>query len=435
MKITLIKPAMTRLIKHSKFISWNMEPLAIAIIAGITPPEFELEFFDERVEVIPLEINADLIGITVETFTARRAYELADSLRRQGKKVILGGYHTTLIPDEAKEHADSIVIGEVEGVWDKVLDDLKQNNFKPEYKSEEISFSQTLPDRSIYKGKKYLPISLIQTSRGCPYQCEFCATGSIYKGKFRFREIDDIVRELSQIKNRKILFVDENFVINPDRARDLFQAIIPLKKKWVAQVSPCLINNPELIPLMKQSGCAGLLLGFESTDKDSLLKMNKQVNLQADFRKLIQILHKHHILVYASFIAGYNESFEDVKTAFKLLLKEKVFLAGFSPLTPYPGTPLFKRLREEDRLITSDWWLRNPYPYWEFVFRKSTGESFNQFNSELHRIRDKFYSWKNIFKRFSLTWAIKSPGYAYIFFMVNQGARKEIKSKYGINQL
>ncbi|HDS09155.1 MAG TPA: radical SAM protein, partial [Firmicutes bacterium] len=228
MKITLIKPAITRTVQHSRLVSWNMEPLSIAILAGLTPKEIDLEFFDERMQALPEKFDSDLVGITCETFTARRTYELSDKIRDQGIPVILGGYHVTLIPAEARAHADAVVIGEAPGVWLNLINDIKSGVLKPVYSNEEIIFSNRLPDRSIFARYKYLPVNLVQTSRGCPNQCEFCATAGVFKGRVRFRDQGSVIEEIKSCRHKHILFVDENIVIDPRRARELFTALIPL---------------------------------------------------------------------------------------------------------------------------------------------------------------------------------------------------------------
>ena len=266
MKILFITPAIGKKDNEKYIGTWKMEPLTVATLKSLTPKNIETFFFDDRIENINYNIDVDLVSISVETYTAHRAYIIADTFRKSGKKVILGGYHVQAIPDEALEHADSIVIGNAECIWEKVLEDFQNNNFKKIYYGEN-KFSSMTPDRSIFKGKKYLPLSLIETGRGCPNRCEFCSITTFYNHKYTIRPIEKIIEEIKQLKPKMIFFVDDNICANKEHLKELCRALIPLKISWTSQTALNVAQDDELLDLMAKSGCKNILIGFESMDE------------------------------------------------------------------------------------------------------------------------------------------------------------------------
>jgi radical SAM superfamily enzyme YgiQ (UPF0313 family) len=429
MKVILIKPAITEKLSKRNFKTWNIEPLSIAILKALTPSDIETSFYDDRLEQIPYGEDCDLVGITLDTSTAGRAYNISKYFRRRGIPVILGGYHPSLIPEEAIKYADSIVVGWAEDAWPQVINDIKEKKLEKIYHSENFSFSDVIPDRSIFINKRYLPISLVETSRGCPFSCEFCSTGAIYKGKIIYKNIEDIIKDIKNSSRKFIMFTDENIMVNNDRAKKLFERLIPLKIKWIGQASPNIILNGNIIPLMRKSGCMGLLIGFESVNEDNLKKMKKNLALSVDYKELINTLHSNGIGIYASFIAGYSERINDISEAFRLLAHEKVTLAGFSPLTPYPGTSLYSRLIRENRIAKKDWWMNEPYPYWKFVyFRKQNGDM-DILAEDLRFLRKKFYSFPLILKRINFRLLILNPLLFILHPLLNFFAFLEVRAK------
>ena len=249
MKITLIKPNIGRR-EHSLYVdNASMEPLQLAILAALTPDDIEVVMYDDRLEAIPYDEPTDLVAITVETFTARRSYEISEEYRKRGVKVIMGGIHAVLIPEEVKEHCDSIMIGDAEDKWGEMVEDLRRGELKAEYICDPVCIPQkrVIPRRDIFENKKYMPITLMQFSRGCRYNCKYCASSVYFKQHHYCRDIDEVVEEIRQQKRKLIFFVDDNIVGDKEKAKELFRRLIPLKIKWVSQGSIDMLEDEELI--------------------------------------------------------------------------------------------------------------------------------------------------------------------------------------------
>lgn len=267
MRILFIKPNMGLVNGRPYDDRGRMEPLTFAALAGFTPERHEVCLCDDRFEPVPYNETWDLVGITVEIYMARRAYEIADRFRALGVKVIVGGPHVTLIPAEASQHADAIALGDIDAVWQTILDDAEAGCLKPVYHGlplDGTELKQICLRRDIFKGKPYLPVTLTQFSRGCSNFCEYCATGSIYRGRFPHRSPKDVVNELARTGRKFIFFVDDNLIADVEAAKVLFRKLIPLKLRWIGQASLKFASDPELMDLMVRSGCAGLVVGFES---------------------------------------------------------------------------------------------------------------------------------------------------------------------------
>ncbi len=271
MKITLIKPSLGNVISGYNINDGSMEPLQLAIIAGLVKKPDEVIMYDDRLEPIPFDEKTDLVCITVDSFNAHRAYEISAEFKKRGVKVILGGMHVSLLPDEAVQYADSIVVGDAEPIWDQLINDAKQNKLQKTY-SATFGLPQDghFPDRSIFKGKKYLPISLMQFSRGCKFNCTFCSVSKFFKHSHKCRKIDDVLHEIEKDKLKTILFVDDNMVSNKKELKILLRELIPLKIKRASQSSIDMAKDKELLKLMVDSGCAGNLVGFESININNL---------------------------------------------------------------------------------------------------------------------------------------------------------------------
>ena len=356
MKIELVCPAAED--------SAHMRSLAMAILAGLTPRDVELSFKDDivgRLEERDLDASVDLAAITASTKSALRAYELADGYRRRGVKVVLGGIHPTALPNEALEHADAVVVGEAEGLWETLVADLRRGALQRIYRH------ATLPDyrrpprprRDIFAARRYVPVHTLQASRGCPFSCEFCSVTPFFGRDFRLRDVDDVVDEIERLDRRWVMFADDNIVAHARHSRELFRALKPLRLTWFGQASLHGLRSVENVRLMAESGCRGLFIGFESVNAESLKGCGKLQNHPEHYREVVRILQDHGIAVWASFVFGLDEDTEDVfERTLVFATEARVFMALFALLTPYPGTMLFERLRAEGRLLDERWWLR-----------------------------------------------------------------------------
>ena len=369
MRITFIKPNMGLVYGHPYLDRGRMEPLTFAVLKGMTPPEHECVLYDDRYEAVPFDEHTDLVAINTEIYTARRAYEIADQFRARGVQVVLGGYHTTMIPEEGAEHADSVVIGDSEPVWHRVLFDAERRQLKKYYSGCTGGMGKLkgiYTDWSIFEGKSYLPVRLIQFSRGCPNRCEYCATGNIYQRSHRCRSVGRTVNELRRDGSKFVFFVDDNIVANKEVARELFKALIPLKIKWFSQADLSFAIDPGLMELMLESGCSGLVVGFESLDEESLNLMNKNCNLGlGSYDPLVEKIREAGLLIWAAFLLGYGkETPESVLATCDWALSKKFAFSAFNILMPYPNTPFYQRCKEEGRLLyDGKWWLHDDYRF------------------------------------------------------------------------
>lgn len=433
MKITFILPAVGKKFKSKYIKTWKMEPLTIATLKALTPEDIEVEFFDDRIELINYDTKTDLALITVETYTARRAYKIANEFKKRGVPVIMGGYHPTLVPNETAEFADAVIIGNAEKIWHQVIDDFKKNNLKKFYYGPPF-FSDILPDRSIFSTKNYLPLSLIEVGRGCPFSCEFCAVSACYKKGYFLRPIRKIVEEIEKNNKKYFFFVNENIVANPSYAIKLSKEVTPLKIQWVSQATLTVAKNKELLKWLRKSGCVLLLIGIESVDGNNLYQMKKDWMMRlGNIDELIKRIHDEGINIYATFVFGFDyDTPETFKRAVDFSLKHQFFFAAFNHLVPWPGTPLYKRLKEENRIVIDKWWLDNNYKYGDIVFQPK-----NMTREELKErcliARKEFFSYSSIIKRgINLFKRINNPLLLYIFLTQNFNLKKEVSEKFNL---
>ena len=348
-----------------------LQPLTLATLAGLTPSEIEVQAVDDRLEEINYDEPRDLVGISVKTFTARRAYQIADEFHKRGVSVVLGGHHPTLLPDEALEHADAILTGEAEGVWDQLLADAARGELKQVYHQEATRpLVNIQPDYSIFNDKKYLPVAMIETTRGCPFSCSFCSVTTFFGRGFRHRPPEEVVAQVEQMQKPLYFFVDDNIVADREAAKELFRALIPLKIRWISQASLTMTKDLELMRLMHKSGCAGVLVGIESINKTNLKQIHKSWNtVGIGYEEALRIARDHGIGIVGSFILGMDEdSQESLDLTAEFAIKQRLFAALFNVLTPYPGTDLYKEMFAGGRLARPHWWVDPDYRYGMPVF-------------------------------------------------------------------
>lgn len=403
MKIVFVLPSVGRNPGESYVDSWKMEPLSFATLAGVTPPGVAIKFFDDRLEGIDYAQDADLVAINIETYTAKRAYYVAAQFRKRGIAVVMGGFHATLLPSEVSHYADSVVIGEAENLWPEIIEDAASKKLKKIYQDKSNKKEVLVrPKREIYEGKKYLPITLVETSRGCLHSCNFCSIGAFYQQTYKPRPVADIVSEIKATGKKLIFFVDDNINVDFTRAKELYKALIPLNITWFSQSTINVVNDTQLLELMKKSGCLGLLIGFESLDNRNLILMGKQWNTrQRDYKEALSILRKFSITVYGTFVFGYDhDDKESIEKTLQFAIDNKLFLAAFNHLLPFPGTKLYEQLALEHRLIYDNWWLHDSYCVGDVAFYPKK-ISAQELSRTCYDARNRFYSFSSILKRLS----------------------------------
>lgn len=398
-----------------------MPQLALYILAGLTPQKFEVKVIEEEITQVNLDEDCSLVGISCLTANAPRAYELCREFKKRGKTVVLGGVHPTILPDEALEYADSVVIGEAEGVWENLLEDFNNNSLKKKYHNPEPDLAKYIPkDFSRIIKKRLFNLIPIMTTRGCPYACDFCCVTNLFGKKIRHVPVENVVRDIKESGAKNFIFLDDNIIGHKKYAKELFRAIKPLNIKWVGQASvSLLVNDDELIQLAYESGCKTLFFGIESVSEEQLKTMRKAIKDIEDLEIALKKIKKYGILIHASVVFGFdNDTKETFDETVKFLKKSKVSTVSFNVLTPYPGTKTFEDLKNENRLITSDW---RYYDHNTVVFQPINMSPYDLQKGKV-RARKQFYTLMSVLRRF--------PGNLYspfIYFATNYGHMKQVR--------
>ncbi|MDP8222475.1 MAG: radical SAM protein [Candidatus Lernaella stagnicola] len=344
--------------------------LSLVTVAGLTPSEyFDIEIMNDYVHPVDTSTPADLVAISTLTTTAERAYELADGFRAHGVTVVLGGYHVWAFPDEAAAHADSICIGEAEMVWPEAVDDFLRGALKPKYVADGPASlaGQPVPRYDLINKQDYkIEVYPVESSRGCPLNCDYCAVTAYHGGRHRLKPVADVVRNIKSTGSRFIAFTDDNIIAQRDYARELFKALIPLDIRWMCQSTMYMADDAELIDLAVRAGLRFSWMGIESINPAALAEVHRRINQVEEFERRIEEFNRRGVLVGANIIFGFDQDVpESFDATYEFLVRNKVFPFLYI-LTPVPGTKLFQRMEAEGRLLHRKW---SRYTGYETVFK------------------------------------------------------------------
>ncbi|MCK5187955.1 MAG: B12-binding domain-containing radical SAM protein [Deltaproteobacteria bacterium] len=380
--------------------------LSLPTVAALTPPDWDVVIHDARTDAVDYGLKVDLVGITAFTPEVPQAYQIADNFRKRGVPVVMGGVHVSALPDEALEHADTVIICEAEDVWEILLRDLEAGKLQKIYRATKPCdmCDMKIPKRHLIEREMYASPNTIQATRGCPYDCDYCAVTGVFGRQFRMRPVKDVVEEVATFDTQNYFFVDDNICGNPGYAKKLFRALIPLRKTWGGQTSITFARDEELLELYAKSGGRYAFIGFETISEENLIKANKKWNQADSYGEMIRKIHRAGINIVGSFIFGFDD--DDVlafQRTFEFIVENQIDAAQFHILTPFPGTRLFESMKSEKRILSQDW---SKYTTSEVVFqpRKMTVEElqenyywiFHETNSAYNIIKRVFRSWRGI---------------------------------------
>ena len=379
-----------------KFVYTSYYPsLTLDQLAAITPADYDLEIIDERWQNINYGWDGDLVGISSLTYSAQHAYEIADRFRSKGKTVVLGGYHPSSLPQEAKKHADSVVVGEAEESWPKLLEDFEQSRLKSFYHSKPVNPEKIPSCERI--STRFQGVASIQATRGCPYECKFCAIQKVEGSTLRMRPIVEVIKEIKSIRSKRLFFADSSLTINPEYTKTLFKKMKGLKKTFSCYGNINVLgNDKEILELANEAGCELWLIGFESINQETLHAIGKQTNKVDEYANTVRKIRNHGMRIMGLFMFGFDTDMPEVfDTTIQAIYRWKLDKAGFAILTPFPGTKLYSELEKEGRILTKDW---SKYNLKDVVFQPK-----NMTKEELYegtkRLVNEFYSTTNSLKR------------------------------------
>jgi radical SAM superfamily enzyme YgiQ (UPF0313 family) len=405
MKIKLIAPAEHRETSISSAETFMIQKVSLPLLAALTPAGHAVKIVDESFTPDDVNENVDLVGITVLTELALSAYRVANAYRERGVKVVMGGIHSTVLPEEVLQHADAVVVGEAEKTWPQLVTDAAQGKMQKIYRASGMTDlnSLPLPKRDLYPrpiSRGYTPFAVgVETARGCPYDCEFCSITQVMGSRLRTRAIDHVIAEIESIPSSNLFFVDDSLGCNRKIAKQLFAELIPLKRRWVGQATISLAEDIELLHLMRRSGCEGLLIGFESVERQIQDGMRKTRALKMDFSEAMRRFHGEGIAILGAFIFGFDDENKSVfDRTLEFITASRLEAIQLRILCPLPGTRLYKQLLSEGRLFDPKWWLREkPLGPLLFCPKCMTPE---ELLDGLNRTKKECYSLGSIINRF-----------------------------------
>jgi radical SAM superfamily enzyme YgiQ (UPF0313 family) len=425
MKLLLISPSNRPGRKVLKAI--RIPQLGLHILASLTPDDVDITVMDEQIREIDFSLDFDLVGITCMTATANRSYELAERYRRKGSKVVLGGVHPTILPEEAIRHADAVVFGEAEGCWADVVDDFRKERLQKFYRAPAPDLSKyPAPRRGLGIDKTLFNCVGLVTTRGCPYSCEFCSVTDLYGGKIRHRPVSMVVEDIKQSGSKTFLVLDDNVAGHPEYSKQLFEALIPLGIRWVGQSSISLAKDRDILNLCRQSGCAALFFGVESVSPASLAGMKKSLKSIKETEESVKIIQDHGIAFHPSIILGFDTDTDAVfDDTLAFLARTKLPTMALNVLTPYPGTRIHRRLKEQARIISDDW---SHYDHHTVVF-KPKNMTPQELAEGYRYVQKEFYSFSSILRHIPSLLAVTPVDLrrALVFLLLNFAGKSVAK--------
>jgi radical SAM superfamily enzyme YgiQ (UPF0313 family) len=343
-------------------LSWQAKayspPLNLCMVAAYTPGDCDVSITDECVRPIDFEKEVDLVALTAYTNSAPRAYEIADAFRQRGVPVVMGGIHASTLPEEALEHCEAVVVGEAEEAWPRLIRDFFQGRLQRVYQNDQLVSLEGLPmpRRDLLCPDAYVTINTVQTTRGCPHNCSFCSVTRFNGKTYRFRPIREVIREIESLPSRNVFIIDDNIFSRRARSRKLFEAMTPLGIRWGSQCTISIAHDPDMLEWAARSGCIGLAIGFESFSKESLKGAHKRFNDPDKFYRDIETIKSHGILIWGSFVLGFDEDDEEsLETTIEMAKGSRLDFACFNFLTPLPGTVVYDKFEKENRLDSKNW--------------------------------------------------------------------------------
>jgi radical SAM superfamily enzyme YgiQ (UPF0313 family) len=403
LKVKIIAPCRPGHIWKGKRTAFVFPPLALPLLASLTPPDVQVSLCDEVTQPIDWEEDVDLVGLSVMTATAPRAYQIAQNYRARGARVVMGGIHPSVMPEEALLHADSIALGEAEELWPQILQDARDKTLKRIYRASSLpSLQGSFPLRhNLLDRRRYFIPNTVQATRGCPFDCSFCSVSALSGKTFRHRPVQEVIRDISSLPGNFFLFVDDNLVGSHAYGQDLLSALIPLGRKWVSQASIDIARDEALVDLAAEAGCIGLLIGFESLSAEILQSIGKRTNRVEEYRDMICRIRSRGIGIQGSFVFGFDQDDPSVfSRTLEFVEETRLDAANFCRLTPFPGTRLFRQLETEGRILHRKWEL---YDREHVVFRPK-GMSPQELDEGTFWAYEKTYSLASIGRRMSPNW-------------------------------
>ncbi|MFB0553489.1 MAG: radical SAM protein [Phycisphaerae bacterium] len=397
-------------------------PLGLATNASYIPDRYDVMIVDENVKQANYS-GADLVAVTTNTITARRAYRLCEEFREKGVPIVLGGIHPSVMPEEAGRYADAVVVGNGENVWEELLEDFERGRLKKVYRPGTFDLTQSaVPRRDLLKGRYF--VDSLQTSRGCPFDCEFCSVTRLYGGEYKYKPLDRVRKELESLRTRNVLLVDDNILgvgkKAERRAFRLFELLGEYGLHWIGQTSINIADNSEVLRLAQESGAKGFYIGFESLNEDFLRAANKRQNLKkgaGSYKDVIKRIHDHGIAVLASFIYGTDfDTRDSLRRLADFISESTIDATSVKPLTPFPGTRLYERLKQEGRLLDDHYWLEDPYPIFTFQPKKLSLQELAEATLDFLDMYNPLNSTGYFMRSYRLTKSVRA---SFMAFLVN----------------